>query len=75
MLFGEDQLMEHDFLRSGVDIVHLLRPGQRVAGLQLLGDALGGFHLVDDGFQALLGLLVQVGQVRPEGPAQNHIGI
>lgn len=61
MLFGEDQLMEHDFLRSGVDIVHLLRPGQRGAGFQFLGDALGGFHLDDDGFQALLGLLIQIG--------------
>ena len=75
MLFGEDQLMEHDFLRSGADIVHLLCPGQRIAGFQLLGDAPGGFHLDDDGFQALLGLLIQIGQTRPEGPAQNHIGI
>ena len=53
--------MEHDFLRSGVDIIHLLCPGQRVAGFQPLGDALGGFHLDDDGFQALLGLLIQIG--------------
>lgn len=75
MLFGEDQLMEHDFLRSGVDIVPLLRPGQRVAGLEPFGDPLGGFHLRDDRIHPFLSLLIQVGQVRPERPAQNHIGI
>lgn len=43
MLFGEDQLMEHDFLRSGVDIVQLLHSGQLVADFQFLGDTFAGY--------------------------------
>ena len=43
VLFGEDQLMEHDFLSACVEMVHLAHPGWLALGFEFLSDALGGF--------------------------------
>lgn len=74
-VLGIDPLMEHNFSGSGPDVIRLLNPSELVVGFQFFGDALRGFHLVDDRLHPFLGLLVQVGKVCPKGSIQNPICI
>ena len=73
MLSIVDQLLPDDFFRSGGDVVHALSPSYRIGSFQSLCDTLCGFQSGNQGFHALLGLLIQVGKVCPEIAGQNQI--
>lgn len=67
MVLGTNQLMEHDFLCSGLDVIHLLNPSKLVAGFKLLVDTLYLFHLGDDCLQLFPHLFVQINEICPKG--------
>ena len=67
--------MEDDFLSAAVDAVHRPSPSHLVGSLQGLRYAFSSFHLVDNHFQTVLCLLVQIRQIGSQFTMKNQIGI
>jgi hypothetical protein len=60
-----DHLMQDDLFRAGPDAVHTANPLHLILFFQFFCNTLLLTKLPDDVIQPLLGLFVQVGQVRP----------
>ena len=60
MLSIMDQLLPDDFFRSGGDVIHLLGPAHGIDGFHFFCDTFCGLHWGNQGFHALLSLLVKI---------------
>ena len=73
MLFIVDQRLSDNCFCSGYNVVHLLSPADGISSFQCFRDTLCGYQLGNQGFQALLGLLVHVGKICPKIAGQNQV--
>ena len=66
------QIRKNDFLHLGFTAIHQPHPFHWIRCFQHLSDSLGLCHLLDDGINLFLGLLVNIGEVAVQLAAQQQ---